>query len=307
MDVATVVVTYNRLELLKENIHALLNQSECCDILLIDNASTDGTKNYIDSLNEPRIKYFNTGANLGGAGGFAKGIGIGEALGYRYLWIMDDDSIPESNALRSLVDKARLLKDEFSFLSSLVYWIDGTLFPMNLPNVDYKNQMDVEFDKISKYKVAPIQSASFVGCFVNTEISKKSGLPISEFFIYGDDVEYTNRLRKKSCAYLDLDSVIIHKAPSKAGADIAVASADRIDRFYYQSRNGMYIARKKGVFAVGKRLYKVVKRTINILRSSNNCKLKRLAVLYKGTIAGFFFSPQIRFSSDSCSNCDIAR
>ena len=46
--IVAVVVTYNRKKLLKENLNALLNQSyKDFDILLIDNASTDGTKEYV--------------------------------------------------------------------------------------------------------------------------------------------------------------------------------------------------------------------------------------------------------------------
>ena len=77
-------------------------------------------------------------------------------------------------------------------------------------------------------------------------------MPISEFFIYGDDQEYTARLRKLAPAYLDFDSVIVHKSPSNKGADVASADETRIDRFFYQARNGMYIARKNG--KVGRRL-----------------------------------------------------
>ena len=42
---AAIVVTYNRKELLKENIEKLLAQSfkSRLDIIIIDNASTDGT------------------------------------------------------------------------------------------------------------------------------------------------------------------------------------------------------------------------------------------------------------------------
>ena len=49
--VIAVVVTYNRKELLKEAIEALLNQEyNNCDVLIVDNASTDGTREYIDEL-----------------------------------------------------------------------------------------------------------------------------------------------------------------------------------------------------------------------------------------------------------------
>ena len=46
--VASVTVTYNRLEKLKKNIECLLKQSKQLDaIYIIDNASTDGTKEYV--------------------------------------------------------------------------------------------------------------------------------------------------------------------------------------------------------------------------------------------------------------------
>ena len=80
--------------------------------------------------------------------------------------------------------------------------------------------------------------------------AEKVGLPISEFFIYGDDQEYTARLRKLAPAYLDFDSVIVHKAPSNKGADVVSADETRIERFFYQARNGMYIARKNGKVVV---------------------------------------------------------
>ena len=70
---AAVVVTYNRKDLLLKNIEALTAQTrkDLLDILIIDNASTDGTKGQLKSyIDTNRIIYENTGANLGGAGGF---------------------------------------------------------------------------------------------------------------------------------------------------------------------------------------------------------------------------------------------
>ena len=67
-----VIVTYNRLELLKEGIQALLGQSSACDILIVDNASTDDTSLWAQEFakTHPSVFYENTGANLGGAGVF---------------------------------------------------------------------------------------------------------------------------------------------------------------------------------------------------------------------------------------------
>ena len=74
--VAAVVVTYNRKQLLKECIEALLAQkAKHLRIFIIDNASTDGTEEYVKGLIDgERVVYLNTGENLGGAGGFCFGI-----------------------------------------------------------------------------------------------------------------------------------------------------------------------------------------------------------------------------------------
>lgn len=294
--VVAIVVTYNRIELLRENIKALLDQKYQCDIIVVDNGSSDGTDIFMKSLHNDKIMYFNTGKNLGGAGGFSYGVELAESRGYKYFWIMDDDSIPDKDALSSLIEKANYLKDDFSFLSSVVYWTDGKLFPMNIPEIIFKTKMQARIDLISEYKVIPVNACSFVGCFVNIKISRNIGLPIAEFFIYGDDEEYTKRLRKVKPAYLDLDSRITHKAPSNKGADISTASVDRIERFYYQSRNGMYIARKTGFKAVLKRVKIILVRAIKIMRGTCEKKLSRLWVLLKGSFSGMFFNPTIKYT-----------
>ncbi|WP_295266446.1 glycosyltransferase, partial [Veillonella sp.] len=94
-DVVAIVVTYNRLELLKECIQALQSQSLALDILVVDNNSNDGTRGYIEklALTNKNIIYKNTGENLGGAGGFNFGLKIAAKMDYEYVWIMDDDCI----------------------------------------------------------------------------------------------------------------------------------------------------------------------------------------------------------------------
>ena len=82
---AAVVVTYNRKELLQKNVEALLAQTlrNVLDILIIDNASTDGTREAIgDQIDKGEVCYYNTKANLGGAGGFSYGIKIATEKGY---------------------------------------------------------------------------------------------------------------------------------------------------------------------------------------------------------------------------------
>ncbi|MCQ2512905.1 MAG: glycosyltransferase, partial [Lachnospiraceae bacterium] len=79
-NVLAIVVTYNRLSMLKEVVFALLEQTTPCDILIVDNASTDETASWAKDLlsghdaSRAKLLYENTGANLGGAGGFNYGM-----------------------------------------------------------------------------------------------------------------------------------------------------------------------------------------------------------------------------------------
>ena len=81
-DYAVVVVTYNRLELLKECLKQVENQTVPAKrIIVVNNASTDGTAEYLRECKEKNKQYrtITCMENLGGAGGFAKGIQIGRA------------------------------------------------------------------------------------------------------------------------------------------------------------------------------------------------------------------------------------
>lgn len=132
---AAVVVTYNRKDLLLKNIESLLAQTckDVLDILIIDNASTDGTREVIDEyISKKEVYYYNTGANLGGAGGFNYGIKLATEMGYGTLWILDDDTLPTSTALDELRKKDQELGENYGFLSSKVLWKDGSICTMNI-------------------------------------------------------------------------------------------------------------------------------------------------------------------------------
>ncbi len=295
--IIALVVTYNRKDLLKENIEALLSQSFTdFDILVVDNASTDGTKEFMENYKDnSKIIYENTGANLGGAGGFHYGIKKAVELGYEFCWLMDDDTIAKQNALQKLVEKAKELQNEFSFLCSYVEWIDGSPCKMNqtIAHRDWFN----EADKLSKNQILKLSSCTFVSVFVNLEVTKKVGLPVRQMFIYGDDHEYTKRLSKEKSGYLVLESVVVHKMNSNQGYQIEDIPKERIARYYYDSRNRLYRARKDGFREIIGYFYWFLTSIGNIICKSKDKKLYRIWVILKGFVAGIFFHPKIEYAN----------
>lgn len=292
--VIAIVVTYNRKELLAENINALKNQTyNNFDILIIDNASTDGTEGYIKPYLNNNITYINTGENLGGAGGFAVGIKKALEEKYDYAWIMDDDTVPTENALYSLINKANILNDKFSFLGSLVKWTDGKICVMNKHEI-LKTWYN-EFESIYN-NLVPVVASSFVSMFINLKDARKVGIPITKFFIYGDDWEYSERLKTQQPGYLDMDSVVIHKTKNNLGIDIIDDEINRINRYYFNYRNVFYIYKK---YYTKKDVIKYVLRYFGmickILIKSKNKKIKRICTMTKGMISGLIFNPDIEY------------
>ncbi len=288
--VAVIVVTFNRKSLLLESIETLKRQTraEEHDIIVIDNNSTDGTREVLEPyIINKEIIYCNTGANLGGAGGFNYGMRFAVEAGYEFLWVMDDDCMPAANCLDVFLTYEKEHAGKYGFLSSKVLWRDGKICVMNVPRATmYRNNKDFSS------KAVRVGMASFVSFFVPARVVKDVGLPIKDFFIWTDDWEFSRRISLKYPCYLLNESVVTHKSKSNIGANIATESVERLDRFFYLYRNDVYLYRREGVQGF---LYETVRLSyhiLTILLKSDN-KILRLKKLYQGTVAGFSFSPQI--------------
>lgn len=291
--VTAVIVTFNRKELLKESIEALLNQNyKNFDVIVVDNASTDGTYDYIKDIIEINdgVRYVNTGANLGGAGGF--NYGIREAYNNKcdFIWVMDDDCIVHNDTLEKLIEADENLNGEYGFLASKVLWKDGNICQMNVPRQTLTKN-------IQKFNVnqQPVVMASFVSLFIKSDIVKELGLPIKDFFIWTDDWEYTRRISRKHKCYLINDSVVTHKSKSNIGANIANDSEDRLDRYKYLYRNDVYLYRREGFRGWVYLIARLMVHIIRIIMSKNDGKIKKIKILLSSSISGMKFNPEIEY------------
>jgi GT2 family glycosyltransferase len=297
-EIAAVVVTYNRKELLRQCIECILHQkNQEPDVLIFDNASTDQTDIMVQTFfgNERRVLYFNTGENLGGAGGFSYGIRKAVETGYKYLWIMDDDTMAESDTLDKLVETGELLQGKYGFLSSYVKWKDGTSCKMNMPSaVDPQWYDEIPF--LFEHQLFRIKSASFVSCFIKSEMIRLVGLPIKEFFIWGDDTEYTERLFQYYPGYFVYQSQVIHAMKENTTASSIIdADEARLERYFYLYRNRYYIARQHGALYAIKYLFDMQAQIRQIAKTDYKDKKERIRIVRKGCIAGMHFHPQIDF------------
>lgn len=292
--VIAVVVTYNRKELLKEAIEALLNQEyKNCDILIVDNASTDGTRDYIDELlKDTRVHYENTGANLGGAGGFNYGMKRAVELGYEYIWIMDDDTIPYKDSLKALMHADDTLQSNYGYLSSIALWKDGTPCKMNRQKVNKDWYEEAQFLKETLIRT---YYSTFVSFFLKASVIKKIGFPIKDFFIWGDDVEYSNRISKKYSCYIVGNSQVLHSTSNNEGSNIAKDDEKRISRYKYAYRNEMYIAKKNGIKGICRQFAKIILHIVRVLIHSKGYRLRKIGIILGSSFKGVFFNPKVEY------------
>lgn len=285
--IAAVVVTYNRKELLQQCIEKLQEQTVSLDILIIDNASIDGTNELFINI-KSNIKYFNTGSNLGGAGGFSFGIKKAIELDYEYLWILDDDTMPTSTALAKFLEKDKILAGNYGFLSSKVLWKDESICSMNI-------QKRTKWKQVKNFNNEQlIQYASFVSLFMRAGTVKKVGLPYKEFFIWADDWEYTRRISKIFKCYYIPYSVVYHWCNSNVGASIITADMDRMDRFKYMYRNDVVMYRQDGIEGWAYLTIRNMIHKFKILKNGKN-KEEKFDLIKKATKEGKNFYPKIDF------------
>lgn len=293
-----VVVTYNRIEMLKKCIYALEAQIHNCDIIVIDNASTDETAVWLKQYTNEKenICFFNTGANLGGAGGFNYGIRKAVETGYDYVWIMDDDCIPNADALEKLMNADKILggPENYGYLSSVVLWTDGAECKMNRQKIRKAYYENVHYLKDS---IIQVEQSTFVSLLFPAQTIKKVGLPIKDFFIWGDDIEYTRRItvRNRMNSFMVGSSQVIHAMKENTGSGIATDVPERINRYRYAFRNEGYLYRREGIKGI---VYYILKCGLNFCRiifKAKDHKSKRCWVLSSSMIKGLWFNPQIEY------------
>jgi GT2 family glycosyltransferase len=286
LKIGAVVVTYNRNKLLIECLNALLNQTVRPNkILIIDNASTDGTRGELNAagfLRNPLFEYILLPDNLGGAGGFHEGVKRGYDLGFDWLWLMDDDAMPKENALEILIDSLNDLPEDIVGLSCLKVdhigaiekihrgWFNkGSNTPTPLADDEYKKP-----DCFIGY-------SSFVGFLIQRKAIEKVGFPNKDFFIWFDDVEYSLRLGSVGKLKLITGSVIVHKDRISNTNTFSIPIREYW-KIYYGVRNRIHILRnyfKTPVMNLF--LFVYMKGMIKIVLFENH-KGERSSLFYKG-------------------------
>ena len=191
--IVTVVVTFNRLPLLQRLVARLAETEGLAEVLVVDNASTDGTGEWLASQ-PPPVRTLTLPDNRGGAGGFHAGLQQAVDDGADLVWLMDDDGIPEPDCLKILLGQEDL---DFWGPAVLAEQDQSRLcFPIRLPGRATVVHRMAEVELAARDGVVADVVIPFNGVLVTRELVERIGTPREEFFIWGDDVEYLWRARR---------------------------------------------------------------------------------------------------------------
>jgi len=233
--IAAVVVTYNRLNLLKECIDAIRNQTRKVDeIIVINNSSTDGTLAWLEEQNDLTVI---TQENLGGAGGFYTGIKTAYEKGYDWIWCMDDDVEPETNALKALLSFGDicscLVPVRLEPLGGEFKW-EGYLDLANGQSLPSSRMFPTYTGRLRT-----INTIHFEGTLLNREVVKAVGFPDDRFFLSMDDVEYGARASIRFTICQVRDASVKRKLSNYKTKVLLGRESTRLSglQLYYQTRN----------------------------------------------------------------------
>jgi GT2 family glycosyltransferase len=247
--VIAVVVTFNRLQLLREALAALSSQSRPPDaVIVVDNASADGTAAAVRSQ-YPAVRLAEIGCNTGGAGGFAYGVSLALADAADLIWLMDDDTVPGPHALREmLAARSRHPAPYPALVASRVLWVDGRAHPMNTPRT---KPFATRSERLAaaQAQCVPIRSASFVSILLDASVCRQRGLPQADYFLWNDDFEFTTRLLRGNAGLLCPASVVVHKTKTFGSTDVNPGS-----RFFFEVRNKVWTLKSRAPLAPVERI-----------------------------------------------------
>lgn len=281
-----VIVTYNRKQLLTQNLIMLEKQSTQLDkIIIIDNHSTDNTKEMVfetfPSLKQ-LIDYRYMDENTGGAGGFYYGVKFAYEAGADFVYLMDDDGKPYDNYTFERIKTACeeiYPKNKLIFLNSLVTTNGKDLSFGFWSNIPLDKQLDEVKARAEGY-ILKDRVNPFNGTLISKELVEKIGYPRKEFFLSRDETDYMVRSIKAGTFVATItNSVYCHpksKLVIKKLGKLSVQTYADLDREYYYLRNMSFTYKDDN----SKRIWAVcIIRFITIILYENQ-KFKRIKQIY---------------------------
>lgn len=224
LDLSIIIISYNTKQLTLQCIKSILNSIKKLDyeVIIVDNASTDGTLSLVEGLKlknknyKIKLKIIENKKNLGFAKANNQGIRIAKG---NYILLLNSDTKVKSGAIEGLIEFARITPDAGAVGAKLLN-PDDTLQPsvFRLPTIwrAIKQYWLGEEGLLDKYapegdKPTEVESLVMASFLITPKALKKIGLLNEKYFMYFEDLDYCRSILRAGLKIFYLpDSEIIH-------------------------------------------------------------------------------------------------
>ncbi len=297
LKIYAVVLNYNGYKDTINCINSLkLVDYENLNIVIVDNASTD--KSYDILKNEfPDIPIVVTEYNKGFTGGMNAGAKYALKNDADYIFLTNNDMLYEKSFLKILVQ--RIQSDSLIGIVSpkVLYMHDQkTIYCAGAEfKFSYCGSVNMYQGRLSESfgnKAREITSAEGSCFLIKKEVFDKAGFYDERFFIYFEDIDLSDRVRKFFKIFYEPQSIVYHKA----GAGLTWKDFSPFYYFYYTRNRLLYFSKKSNfilkVYATCFTLINSAAKTLVLLKESIFNKNRRekirmsLVSLWEGTFNG---------------------
>lgn len=258
--VCILILTTNALVMTKEQLTDLAKvdtKGLLAECLVVDNGSGDGTEEAIKNYKLPNMdyKFIQSGANLGFAGGNNVGIRDAVKRGFDYIILMNNDLILPTNIVQKLVGYMEespevgvaspkmyfakgyeFHKDKYkeSELGKVIWYAGGIIDRKNA----YSAHRGVDEVDIGQYdKTEETDFANGATVIVRKEVFEKVGLLDASFFLYWEDADFSERVKKAGYKVMYFPGTSMwHKVSASTGGSGSPTND------YFLTRNRLYYA-----------------------------------------------------------------
>jgi GT2 family glycosyltransferase len=190
--VAAAITTFNRKEVLRRCLRAMLDQTRPLDeVIVVDNASTDGTAAMV-AAEFPSVRLVAMAENTGAAGGFAAGLEAGVADGSDWVWMFNDDDFPEPDALATMLAATEGLPPRTGIVGCARRDETGNPYGLGLL---WRHRHIPVLEADPDGPPLAVDVVAFSGTLVAGGLVRQVGVPKSQFFMMAEELDYCLRAR----------------------------------------------------------------------------------------------------------------
>lgn len=192
--VAVVICNFNKKDFVLDCIKSVFDSSFTdFDLIVVDNASTDGSAEAIRERYGDELTLLVNAENTGGSGGFSRGMTYAMKRGYKYIHLLDNDVVIDKNAIGALYDFMEN-HAEAGACGSLIYRMDEKTLIQEygaMVDIDKLGIRPLYHNTFAKETLPEHIECDYVAAcsaMYRSSVLRETGVIDEEFFIYWDDI-----------------------------------------------------------------------------------------------------------------------